>query len=263
MKEKITCSKLAQLYSNETGNKIGKTKMFYILKNKSNLRFLKTCIKTSKIIRPDSIFSCLYFIKIIARSILLGFNIYFMDESSILSKNNHYKCWRYANQNIYHNISKPQRSNLLLIVRESKVIYFEINKKGTNQEIFLEFLKRFLDTTKNKENKEFILVMDNLTSHKTPAITNFLLENKIDVIYNTPYVSEFNCVELAFRHLKKIIYSKIYESIEMAEKEIINLLTNGEINKTLSKNFCETLQTYMEYSNKYKYKNLNNLNYNY
>lgn len=90
--EKITCSKLAKLYSNTTGNKIGKTKMFYILKNKSNLRFLKTCIKTSKIISPNSIFSCFYFIKIIARAILLGFNIYFMYESSILTKNNHYKC---------------------------------------------------------------------------------------------------------------------------------------------------------------------------
>lgn len=55
---------------------------------------------------------------------------------------------------------------------ERKVIYFEINKKGTNQEIFLEFLKRFLDSIKNKENKEFILVLDNLTGHKTPTIIN-------------------------------------------------------------------------------------------
>jgi len=260
-KENITCSKLCQLCWNKLGVKIGKTKMFYILKNRLNLRFLRTNVKTDKIITPNSIFSCLCFIKIIIRGIIQGFNIYFMDESSILSKNNHFKCWRKKKENVYNNISIPKRANLLLVVSKDKVIYFEINEQGTNQKTFIKFLEGFIKSIENEDNKKYILVLDNLSAHKTPEVTNFLIDNKINVIYNSPYVSEFNCVELSFRYIKKIIYSKIYETIENTIKDVENLLKSKEIQKTLIKNFCETLQTYIEYSNKYKYVNLNNLKY--
>ena len=55
IKENISLQKMANLYSTETGSKVGKTKMFYIFKNKMNLSFLKTSVKTSKIISPNSL----------------------------------------------------------------------------------------------------------------------------------------------------------------------------------------------------------------
>ena len=83
--------------------------MLYIYK--LNLRFLKTNVKTNKIISPNSIFSFLCFIKIIIRANIQGYNI--------------------------------------------------------------KFLKVFLKSIVKENNKKFVLVLDNLTAHKTPNVINF------------------------------------------------------------------------------------------
>ena len=72
-----------------------------------------------------------------------------MDESSILAKNNNYRCWRNPKENIYYNICQNQRSNLLLIIDNDSVIYYKINKESTNETTFLEFLKQFLKICTN------------------------------------------------------------------------------------------------------------------
>ena len=74
-------------------------------------------------------------------------------------------------------------------------------------------------------------------------------------------MSEFNCVELTFRYLKHHLYNNLYETIEDEEKDVKLLLENEKIKSTLLQNYKEILQTYLEYSLKYKNKNLNNLDY--
>lgn len=100
-KENISLKKIINVYYNETGETISKTKLYYIFKNKLNLSYLKTNVKTSERITPNSIFSCHCFIKIIVRAINLVFEIFFMDESSILKKNNNFRCWRFFKELIH------------------------------------------------------------------------------------------------------------------------------------------------------------------
>jgi transposase len=257
--DNISCSKLAQLYKEQTGKIIGRTKMYYILKNKLNLKYRRTTIKNKKLISNESIFSSLCFIKIFTRAIILGFDILFLDETAILLKNNHFKCWRNDDEKLYHKIGPNSKTNLLLIVSKNEVVHFQLNREETNQDKFFNFLNGFFQKIKSNVSNKFIVVLDNLSAHKTSKIINFFKEKNINVLFNTPYLSEFNAIELAFRYLKKILYSKIFDTIEEVEAKVINILKSDKLKETLLKNYRETLEVYMKYSSEYKYKNLNNL----
>lgn len=260
-RDKISSRKLSKLYYEEKGKKISKTAIHYILKNKLKLKYLTTKIKNSKINLANSVLMCHCFIKIISRAIGLGFKILFLDESAILSKNNNFKCWRKSDENIFSNVAKIKRSNLLLIVSKDDVIFYKINRVSTNENSFLDFLKESLLEIQKKNFEKYIIVLDNLSCHKTPKIYNFFIENKVNVVFNCPYISQFNCVELCFRRIKRLLYMNLYESLDLAEIEVKNLLNSKEIKNTLIKNYKETLQIYLSFSLKNEFKNLNNLEY--
>ena len=260
-REKISLQKITNIYNMSNEEKISKSKMYNIFKNKIKLSYLKTSVKNSKIKSPNFIFSIMCFIKIIIRAINLGYKINYMDESAISLKNSNFRCWRKSKEFIFHDYTSNNRSNLLLIVDSKSIIYYKINHSSTNEKTFLEFMDGFLKNRKNDLNKKFILVLDNLACHKTSKIKKFFIENKINVVYNTPYMSIFNCVEIAFRYLKRHLYCNLYSSLEDAENEVKKLLESEEIKVTLKKNYRETLKTYLSYYLENQDINLNNLNY--
>lgn len=110
-RQKLSCRKLSKDYFKEKGKSISATYIYYTLKNKLNLKYLKTAIKSKKLINNISIFLCNCFIKIISRAIKLGFNILYLDESIILSNNNKYRCWRKSDEFIYYN--QEQKKELI------------------------------------------------------------------------------------------------------------------------------------------------------
>ena len=75
--------------------------------------------------------------------------------------------------------------------------------------------------------------MDNCTSHKTNEIIEFFLNEKINIIYTPPYQSIFNPIELAFRALKRKIYSKIYSDIEELMSDEKDFFKSKELKRTL------------------------------
>ena len=260
-RENFSCNKLSELYFIEKGMKLSKTKIYYILKNNLNFHYLKTSTKQIKLIKPDSLFMCLCFIKIIFRALILGYNILYMDESSILSKNNNYRCWRQRKESMYFNMKPASRSNLLLMISKNEIIHYQINQLSTTEDTFLEFISESINKIKDKKIDKFLIVLDNLSAHKTSKVINYFNDNKINIVFNCPYRSEFNCVELAFRYFKHFIYSKIYECLEDVEKDITELFEKNSLEKTLIKNYRETLEVYINYSLNHKYTNLNNLDY--
>ena len=52
----------------------------------------------------------------ITKCLLLGFNIFFLDEPSIFSTNNNYQAWGGKTEDLYIDIGKKERRNLLLAV---------------------------------------------------------------------------------------------------------------------------------------------------
>ena len=80
----------------------------------------------------------------------------------------------------------------------------------------------------------------------------------MNILFNVQYYSYFNSVELCFRALKKFLYYKFYEKKEELVKELLIIINKEELKKTLIKNFRETLEEYLRFTNNHKYNNINN-----
>ena len=104
--------------------------------------YLKTTIKTSQILEKENILIAFAFIKIITRSIKLGYKIIFVDESGLMNGNNNYRCYRKKDEQIYFHFSKKEKRNFLLEVDKGKTIYWEITKENITEKIFLNFISK-------------------------------------------------------------------------------------------------------------------------
>jgi transposase len=105
--------------------------------------------------------------------------------------------------------------------------------------------------------KRFVIILDNLKVHKTKEVISFCKERKINLLFNVPYQSVFNSIELCFRALKKMIYSKIYETTEEIKLDIENIIKTEKFRNTLYYNYKETLKEFLYYEQNHKYDNLN------
>lgn len=256
----ISCRKLANCYFNETGNKISKSTIHNVMKKELGYHYLKTTLKHNNLNKKEGILACLCFIKIMVRCLKLNFIPIFIDESKVEIRNNHYRTWRFPDEELFFGNLKKTKCNLLLAVGANKVFHFKINNENTTSTIFLLFLKELEEIlSKDKKNK-YILILDNFRCHKTEEVIEFLFKSKLNTLFNAPYCSSFNSVELAFRSIKKITYANIYDSIDNVVADIKNYLEKDEIRSTLSYNFKETIEKYIHYSEAKKSLNLNNFN---
>lgn len=257
-RESISCRKIASKYFSDTGKTISKNKVNLILRNKLNYRFLKTSIKNVKINDDNNMIFSFCFIKLIIKCMKLNFKLIFVDESSVQSYNSNYRTWRLKDEDIYYKIDNKKR-NLIAAVGESEIIYYEINEQNTNESVFLQFMKNLKIKLEQMNINQFVIILDNLSCHKTPLLKSFYEEEKMNIIFNSPYHSNFNCIELLFRIMKKKLYEKLYKSTEDAINEINIIMNDKNINKTLIQNFRETLENYYRFSVSHESTDLNTL----
>lgn len=76
-------------------------------------------------------------------------------------------------------------------------------------------MKELLDVINKKNIKPYLIVLDNLFVHKIKDLFQFYKDNKINIVFNSPYASKFNAIEYTFRDLKKIYIQKF---IQMKKK---------------------------------------------
>lgn len=243
----LSCRKLSELYTHETGQKTNRTTINKIIKKKLGFHYLKTTTKNPKINSINNTLISFAFIKIIVRCIFLGFKIIYLDESNITNKNSNYRCFRKKNEIINYKYDKLFKSNLLMAVDDKNVIYYEISDESTTEKTFINFIKNLIKTLKEKYEGKFIIVLDNLSSHKTPLVKQFFIENNINIVFNSPYHSEWNSIELAFRSLKRKYYQILFETKEEQVNYIKSFLENKDFSKTIEFNFCETLKSYKKF----------------
>ena len=84
--------------------------------------------------------------------------------------------------------------------------------------------------------------MDNAKVHTSKAFKEYVESSGIIVIYNAPYHSEFNPIELVFSLLRKEIQKGVNET-----KEDIIVIIN-KFNKDINKNNSETLKKIFNHS---------------
>ena len=238
----ISCRKLCALYLQEKGRFVCKSTIHNIIKNKLGYHYLKTCKKSNFLKTDLGIFSCLTFIKIIYKSLVNGFDLIFVDESTVRLNNSSFKCWRHYSEQIYFGKNNSGKINLILSVTKNEIFHYQLIEENTNSTIFLNFMKSLNDKIKKMKEKNYILIMDNCTIHKSEDLIKYYKDEKINIIFNVQYCSFFNCVELCFRALKKALSYKLLENKDDIRKEIDNFFKKDEIKSTLLKNYNETLK---------------------
>ena len=112
----LSCRKLAQKYKEETGNSVSKSKVNEIIKYKMGYSYLKSTVKSNKIIQKENILISFAFLKIMCRCIKLGYKIIYLDESGLMLGNNNYRCIRKKFEQVYFNIANREKRNLLLAI---------------------------------------------------------------------------------------------------------------------------------------------------
>lgn len=166
-------------------------------------------------------------------------NIISIDEMSVKTFENIHKGWSHKNENclVYKNL-KPceyKRYSILMATSNKKIINYTIVEKAVNGIKFNKFMikLRIMD----KENKN-IYFMDNAIIHKTKSLDKIKREYNIKIIYNVPYHSEYNPIEMVFSLLrrkirinKKLILGDIIKIINEFMKNIEPIKLHNMYNK--------------------------------
>ena len=169
----ISCRKLSAMYFEETGKYACKTKNNNIIKSKLGYHFLKTSKKSNFLLTDLGRILCLTFIKTLIKCLMTGFDLLFIDESSIQLNNSNYRCWRKYEEQIYFGDNNAGKLNLLLCISKNEILYYELNKENTNSQIFLNFMFNVNKIIKQKLNSKFCIIMDNFACHKTEELFKF------------------------------------------------------------------------------------------
>jgi len=196
------------------------------------------------------------FIKIIIRAIKLKFNIIFVDESNFKLQNPNFKTWIKNDEFPNYGYKNNDKINFLLAVSANKVINYKFTNQNTNTKVFKSFMLDTIDKISDEDKSNTLFIMDNHTSHISKEFLR-LVKKKIKILYNVPYESPFNCVELSFRHLKNITYKQIFPTIRSLIEEVERILDDKKFEETLYKNYIETIKKYVNYSKYYIDKDLN------
>ena len=139
------------------------------------------------------------------------------------------------------------------------IIHYHINSENTKTNNFISYMKELIEIINKKNMKPFLIVLDNLSVHKTKDLLDFYRSNKINIVFNSPYVSKFNAIEFTFRDLKKIVYSNVYENSEILLKDIQKILKSELFNKKTEINIREACINYLSFYSEQKNTNLNNI----
>ena len=255
----ITCRKLAEEYYEKTEIKVSKSTINNIVNKKLGYKYIKTAFKNIKILSEENIITSLSFLKIMERCIRLNFQIIYLDESSIVSCNTKGYAWRKRNQDVYIKLHKNERINLIMAITKDNVIHYSFNRENTNESNFINFIDQLYDKINQQGIHHYVIVMDNLSTHKTSKLLSIYAEKKMNIIFNTPYLSSFNCIEYAYKKKKKKIYTKIYEGINDVIENSSKFIESNEFKNSLKKNYRDTLENYVTFSEKYKNYNLKHI----
>jgi len=209
------CNKLIRLINKKFNTNSKKSKIYEILKeNKITRKRIKIktkiCNKTKNTKNKKDLAKK---IKIIKKE-----NIISIDESSFDTHINAQYGWSAKGSPIeVHKVNQRKRFSILSAISIKKIINTIIVKGSINAEIFTGFIKDTI--SKIGENK--VLFMDNARIHHSKIFTAYSGTIRNKILYNVPYCSELNPIEMVFSKVKSIVHKrKTNENIEYLKRNI-------------------------------------------
>ena len=73
---------------------------------------------------------------------------------------------------------------------------------------------------------------------------NYVKEKQLKFLFNVPYKSTFNVIEMCFHLIKNIIYKEIFNKMKNMEKRVHLLVDDTEINNNIKKIYLKELEIY-------------------
>ncbi len=115
---------------------------------------------------------------------------------------------------------KSKKYTLVSAVSASKIIAPFIFEGSMDSKIFQTYVKKVL-IPELKSGQ--VLIMDNLSSHKSQIVQQMLEESGIKLVFLPPYSPELNPIELAWSQLKNYLGKKK----NMDEEKLIEAVRAG------------------------------------
>jgi transposase len=146
-----------------------------------------------------------------------------IDEMSIITNRAPSYGWSLKNSicEIHIPFIKPNvRYSLLMASSNAKIIKYKLVKGSIKSEDYINFIIEL-----NQENPNYSFLIDNASIHKSKKARLIYKEKKINIIYNAPYKSEFNPIEMIFSLLRKKLNKKIVKN----EESILEVIKEFEI----------------------------------
>lgn len=183
----------------------------------------------------------------------------FINESNFKLQNPNFKTWIKKDEFVNYAHKNNDKINFLFAVSANKVINYKFTKENTNTKVFKSFILDTFNKLSDEEKKNTLFIMDNHKSHISKEFLRLVKNKKIKILYNVPYESPFNCIELSFRHLKNITYKQIFPTIKNVIEIIERILCEKKFEETLYKNYIEAIKKYVYYYKIYIDKDLNSV----
>lgn len=210
---------------------LSKTSIYYVLHN-HNLTFKKLTIKNV----PYSDEKLNELIKNLQHNIskVEENQIISYDEMSVYLNSKPYRGWSEKGTNCVIKTKNKtifnKRYTVGMGINSNAEIDFTIVEGALNGDKFNHFIKKL----NRHPNKNITIFMDNASIHKNKNFKNYILESKLNVIYNIPYHSELNPIEYIFSLLRTQILSSNNFSFESIVKVITDFKKNINKNSVLN-----------------------------
>lgn len=249
--KKVTSLKYIQSqYKSKYKKKISLMTISRILRHHLKMHFRKTTIKNPKLLKENYILMEYAFLIGIIKAVEEKLNLIYIDETGFQNDNNNLYLWRKNNEQIYggSESDKKKRINLILAIEETEIIighYY--NNETINTSDFKSFMAELIDKIGDEKAQNSIFIMDNASYHISKEIRKFYKEKRLKILFNCPYKSEFNSIELVFNLIK----SKLNKEIFKTQKEYITriefLINDKAINNNIKKIYKKTFEKYLEF----------------
>ena len=155
-----------------------------------------------------------------------------LDEMHITNFEQCSKGWSLKGTECEINIKKSnirnERFTFLGASSEKKIENYTFVNGSMKTDNFIKFITKLTILDKDKQN---IYFMDNATIHKSIKFKKFIETTGIIVVYNAPYHSEFNPIELVFSLLRK----ELQKGNNKTKDDIINIINNFKNNMNNNK----------------------------
>ena len=246
----ITLKIIQEKYKALFNEKISLMTISRVLKNYLGYHYRKTILKNPNLMNYNYLLMGLGFIIGIINSIKSNLDIVFVDETGFDVNNHNLKMWR-RDGNI--NLRGPKNSlykriNLILAIGKKDIIlghYYKGETIGSNE--FITFMDELIEKIGYEKISKTVIVLDNATYHTSKKTKFFCEQKKLKILFNVPYLSHFNAIELAFNVIKSNIYKAIFNTTNQLDEKIEFYLNDEEINNHMEKVYLKTLEEYTKY----------------